>query len=68
MIRDVFACAMLMVGSAASASAQDDAAQRALRPDVRVEDEYARIELLAPDTNSMRVTYDLSVVTAGSTS
>jgi hypothetical protein len=33
-----------------------------------VEDEYARIELLAPSTSSFRITYDVSVVTPGATS
>ncbi len=31
----------------------------------RAEDEYTRYELLAPETNSFRITYDVSAVTAG---
>ena len=31
------------------------------------EDEYTRYELLAPETNSFRITYDVSAVTPGAT-
>jgi len=37
----------------------------ALRAQNRAEDEYTRYELLAPDTNSFRITYDVSAVTPG---
>lgn len=33
----------------------------------RAEDEYTRYELLAPETSSFRITYDVSAVTAGAT-
>lgn len=43
-------------------------AAQAGRPAGQVEDEYSRVELLEPASNSFRVTYDVSVVMAGATS
>ncbi len=49
--------ALLFAGIAAAAAAQRG-----------VDDEYGRFELMAPDTNSYRIIYDISVTTAGARS
>ena len=61
----LFAAIALM--SAASIVAHAYGAQ-ASRPNVRVEDEYVRYELLDPSTSRYRITTDVSLVTPGATS
>lgn len=65
--------AFVVLVSAASASAQQTPTRagsvaQGVAPGNSVEDEYVRFELLQPSTNTMRITHDLSLVTAGATS
>src|SRR5579871_6642656 len=64
--------AFVVLASAASAFARPHAERTAngaqsVTPANSVEDEYVRYELLQPSTNTMRISDDVSVVTAGAT-
>jgi hypothetical protein len=71
MKRRLFAFVVLVSAALAPEAATGQGA-RPLPPgptiEDQIEDEYVRYELLKPSTNTLRVTHELSVVTAGATS
>ena len=68
MKRWLFALAALALVTETSVPKAFNSAYRPSQPAGQIEDEYVRYELLAPDTNGVRMTYDFALVTAGATS